>query len=156
MIMTVRQIKHQTCIEKLREIGCTVIAIEGVMFLIKYRLNNKLKLTYFYHLNEDNTYYLERIKPYVIGAGTFNSEEEVVDAIIYDIKQLNNAANSHNFDDFIDFIIKLSESVKAFDDLFLYYNISKEDIQSLYAIINNINLLFSKIKEHSGKIELES
>ncbi|WDV47346.1 hypothetical protein PV797_06490 [Clostridiaceae bacterium M8S5] len=153
-LMTVRQLKHQACLDKLRNIGCTVINIEGVMFLIKYKLKNNMKLTYFYHLNDDNTYFLERIKPYVVEAGTFDTEEEIVNSIIVDINQFINASNSKNFGDFIDLTTKLSNNVKSFDDLFLHYNISKEDVASFNKLISEFSSMMSCIKEHSEEIKI--
>lgn len=152
--MTIRQIRHQMCLNKLRELGCRVISIQGVMFMVKYHLDD-FKITYMYHINNDNTYFLERIRPYVLPAGDFKTEEDVVEAIKTDIEQLKNAKNSKNFDAFIDVDIEIAKAVRAFDDLFLYYNISKEDISLIKEEINTLKSIFKDVKSRSKRVYYE-
>lgn len=152
--MTIRQIRHQMCLNKLREMGCKVVSIQGVMFYVKYSLDD-YKIEYIYHLNPDNTYYLERIKPYMVSAGTFKTEEEVVNAIKIDIEQFKNAKNSKNFNDFIDVDKEISKAVRAFEDLYLYYNISKDDIELVKEHINDFMKLIVKVKDRSKRVFYE-
>lgn len=149
--MTIRQIKHQMCLNKLRDLGCKVISIQGVMFMVKYQIDD-FKIAYMYHVNNDDTYYLERIKPYVVSAGDFKSEEEIVEAIKTDILQFKNAKKSRNFQSFIDLDVELFKTVSAFDDLFLYYNISKEDTQLVKDEINKIKELLNEVKSRSSRV----
>ena len=147
--MAVRQIKHKMCLDRLNELGCKVIAVQGVMFYVKCSLKN-LKIEYVYHINKDNTYYLERIKPYVVSAGKFKSEEEVVDAIKTDLCQFKNASHSKNFDNFIDVDKRITKAVRVFEDLFLYYNISKDDTQ---LIKNHIDSFMNLLEDVANKSE---
>ena len=149
--MTIRQIRHQMCLSKLRELGCKVISVQGVMFLVKYQLDD-YKITYMYHINNDNTYFLERVRPYVVPAGDFKTEEEVVESIKTDIEQFKNAKKSKNFQSFIDVDVELSKTVRAFDDLFLYYNISKEDTLLITEEINKIKSLLKEVKDRSNRV----
>lgn len=149
--MSIRQIRHQMCLTKLRDIGCEVISIQGIMFYIKYKLDD-FKISYMYHINEDNTYYLERIKPYVVSIGDLKSEEDVVNLIKIDINQFQNAKKSKNFQSFIDVDTELSKTVKTFEDLFLYYNISEEDTTLVKEEIEKIEDLLKEVKSRSQRI----
>ncbi|WP_069650934.1 hypothetical protein [Caloranaerobacter ferrireducens] len=149
--MTIRQIRHEMCLNKLRELGCQVVSIQGVMFYVKYTLD-ELKIEYMYHINPDNTYYLERIKPYVVSAGIMESEDKVVNAIIIDIEQFKNAKHSKNFKAFIEVDTELSKAVRAFEDLYLYYNISKEDTELIKKEINNVMKLLREVKDRSNRV----
>jgi hypothetical protein len=121
------------------------------MFLVKYQLDD-YKITYMYHINNDNTYFLERIRPYVVPAGDFKTEEEVVESIKTDIEQFKNAKKSKNFQSFIDVDVELSKTVRTFDDLFLYYNISKEDTLLINDEINKIKSLLKEVKNRSKRV----
>ncbi len=149
--MTIRQIKHQMCINKLREMGCKVVNVQGVMFYVTYMLED-FKISYMYHIDTDNTYYLERLKPYVVAAGSFKTEEEVVKTIKIDIDQFRNAKKSKNFNKFIDVDTQISNTVRTFEDLFLYYNISSEDTEIIKDEIIRINDMLNEIRSRSERV----
>ncbi|WP_425449163.1 hypothetical protein [Dethiothermospora halolimnae] len=149
--MTIRQIRHQMCLNKLRELGCKVVKIQGVMFYVKYQLDD-LKISYMYHINQDNTYYLERIKPYIVSVGDLKSEEDIVNTIKIDIEQFKNAKKSKNFKDFITVDKEISTTVRAFEDLYLYYNISKEDTRLIKDEINSVKKLLKEVKNRSKRV----
>jgi hypothetical protein len=142
------------CLNKLRELGCKVVSVQEVMFYVKYSVND-FKIEYMYHINPDNTYYLERIKPYVVSAGNLNSEEEVVNAIKIDIEQFKNASHSKNFKEFIEVDTEIARAVRAFEDLYLYYNISKEDTKIIKEHINNFMDLLREVKDRSKRVFYE-
>lgn len=146
-IMSSRLIRHEICKEELQKMGGRFIDIQGIMFLVKFNLNGN-KITYAYHLNEDNTYFLERIKPYLLSVGDFQYEEDIVDIIRVDIEQFRNAMNSSNYTQFIEIDNHLSKLVRLFEDLYLYYNIEKEDLlrldDSVDCILDNIKDIMKK------------
>lgn len=152
--MTIRQIRHQLCLNKLRDMGCEVVNLQGVMFYVKYLLED-FKISYIYHINPDDTYFLERIKPYTVPAGDFKTEEEIVESIKVDIEQFKNAKHSKNFNDFIEVDKEISNAVRAFEDLFLYYNISKEDTVLLKDEITKVKTMLKDIKSRSKRVFYE-
>lgn len=154
--MTIRQIRHQMCMNKLREIGCKVVNVQGVMYYVTFMLDD-FKISYMYHIDidTDNTYYLERLKPYVVSAGTFESEEEVVKTIKIDIDQFKNAMQSKNFKKFIEVDTQISNTVRAFEDLFLYYNISREDTEIIKDEINKVNDMLVEVRNRSERVFYE-
>lgn len=150
-IMSSRLIRHQICIEELRKLGAKVISIQGIMFYVKFKIKNT-KLSYMYHIKTDNTYYLERIKPYFMTIGDFDSEEDIIDTIKIDLEQFENAMNSKNFNDFIEVDKSITKLVRYFEDLYLYYNVSKDDMNT---IKEEVNILLEKIlaiKENSQRV----
>ena len=142
-IMSSRLIRHEICKDELKKLGARVIDIQGVMSLVKFNIEGT-KITYIYHLNDDNTYYMERIKPYSMPVGDYNTEEEIVDVIKVDIEQFQNAMHSKNFSKFIEIDYNISKLVRIFEDLELYYNIKAEDLGKLD---NEIHLLLDIIKQ---------
>ncbi|RKD32568.1 hypothetical protein [Thermohalobacter berrensis] len=152
--LTIRQIRHEMCMNKLKELGCKVVSVHDVMFIVQYSLDD-YKIEYLYHITPDNKYYLERIRPYVVSAGVFDSEEEVVKIIEIDIKQFRNAKNSRNFESFIEVDKEISKAVRAFEDLFLYYNISSEDTKLIKKQIDNFLKLLNDVKNKSKRVFFE-
>jgi hypothetical protein len=150
-IMSSRLIRHEICKDELRSLGARVLDIQGIMFYVKFKIKG-YKISYIYHLNPDNTYFLERVKPYSMVIGDFNTEEDIVDIIKVDIEQFQNAMNSNNFERFIDVDNNISKLVRIFEDLYLYYNINTQDIDSLNQDIKRILGTIKEIKSHSNRV----
>lgn len=150
-LISTRQIRHDLCLKQLREIGAEVTSVEGVMFFVKFNLDD-FKIVYLYRINTYNNYYLERIKPYPSPGGTFKTEEEVVDMIQIDIEQFKNARKSKNFDLFIDIIESLCNSVRKFEDLFLYYNVTREELEKTKEEIDKIADVIDYAAKHDKRV----
>lgn len=150
-IMSSRLIRHQICIEELRNLGAKVISIQGIMFYVKFKVKDT-KLSYMYHIKTDNTYYLERIKPYFMSIGDFSSEEEIIDIIKIDLEQFNNAMNSKNFPEFIEIDQSITELVRYFEDLFLYYNVPTEDLRAIRGEISTVLDKIIEVKNNSCRV----
>jgi len=150
-IFSSKLLRHEFCMEELRNIGAEVVNVEGVMFYVKYKLD-ELNIEYLYHLYPDNTYLLERIKPYSLNIGEFLKEEDVVEIIKIDIDQFKNAKKSTNFNDFVSIDKTLAKIVRYFEDLYLYYNIDKEDIDLLEAETYHLKDVIMQIKERSKRV----
>lgn len=151
-IMSSRLIRHQICKEELKKLGARVLDIQGIMFYVKFILNDNVKLSYIYHLNPDNTYFLERIKPYSMAIGDFDNEEDIVDTIRVDLEQFKNAMNSKNFVNFIEIDNKIAKLVRIFEDLYLYYNIETEDLDKLKDGVYNVLEIIKDIRDHSNRV----
>ncbi len=121
------------------------------MFYVKFKLKGT-KISYVYHLNKDNTFFLERIKPYTCAIGDYESEEEVVDTIREDIKQFKNAMNSSNFESFIEVDQHISKLVRLFEDLYLYYNVEKDDLTMVNQEINKVLDIINDVQERSERV----
>ena len=150
-IMSSRLIRHEICKEEFKKIGGKVIDIEGIMFLVKFKFSD-YKITYAYHLNDDNTYYLERVKPYFLNIGNFKQEEDIIETIKIDIEQFKNAMQSSNFNQFIQIDDHLSQLVRLFEDLYLYYNINKDDLTTLDQSVDGILDTIKEIMKRSTRV----
>jgi len=149
--ISTRQIRHKLCVKQLREMGAEVISVQGVMFFVKFNLES-FKIVYLYRINKYNNYYLERIKPYPSPAGAFKTEEEVVDIIQIDVEQFKNAMNSKNFDLYIEIIKSLCNSVRKFEDLFLYYNVNRDELETIRAEVEKIKDVIEFAVEHDKRV----
>lgn len=149
--VSTRQIRHELCLKQLREMGAEVIEVQGVMFFVKFKLDD-LKLVYLYRIDNNNNYFLERIKPYLTTGGTFHTEEEVVDMIKIDVEQFKNAMKSRNFDLFLEITKSLCDSVRNFEDLFLYYNVSREEVKTIKKEIDKIREAIRLAAEHDKRV----
>ncbi|MFT9495444.1 hypothetical protein [Anaerosolibacter sp.] len=150
-IMSSKLLRHTFCMEELRKIGAQVINVQGIKFYVKYTINN-LNIEYLYHVNPDDTYLLERIKPYLLIVGEYPTEEDIVEAIKVDIDQFKNAMKSKNFNDFVAIDRDLTDIVRYFEDLYLYYNIDREDLSLMKEEINHVVDLILQIKNRSQRV----
>ncbi len=151
-MLTSRIVLHDLNLEKLKELGAEVIDIEGIMVFVRFVLSEEFTINYLYHRNPDDTYLLERIKPYQITIGEYETEDETVSNIISDIDQLQNARNSNKFNTFVDTFKMLIKAKRDFDDLFLYYNVNGSDMQYIYDNVNLLSQSIYRTKEHSQRI----
>ena len=88
----------------------------------------EFKLSYVYNINRSNRYFLERLKPYPLPLKEYENEDDVIEMIRLDLEHFQNAAKSKNITSFIKINQELNRTAKAFEDLFLYYNV-KHSIQ---------------------------
>lgn len=139
-------------IMKLLLLGANVQVVSGKMVYVKFKLNENHEVAYVYHINKNNKYYLERIKPYPLAIKEFDTDADVVEIIKIDYMQYMNAINSHNIDHFINININLHKTAKAMEDLFLYYNISNEVFNTIEENIQNIHDLIKKASTESKRL----
>lgn len=140
---------HQTM--KLRQMGADVEVINSKLCYITFNIND-IEVAYVYNINKKNEYFLERIKPYPLPLKAFKSEEDVVDIIAIDIEQFKNLTASKNMNDFISFLKQMKHAVNKFEDLVLYYNISKEDINDFHDMLDKLNKKIDLCKDQSDRL----
>ncbi len=141
---------------RLRYIGATEIRkINGILYFIEFDIDEDLKVLYTYNINAKNRYYLQRMKPYPIPAGTFDKEYEIVEFIKKDIQKFKNAKNSHNFEKFLSLTKKVNTIYEDMEALFLNYNVDKDDLVNLENNLDNMNKLFEEVEKKSMKIDIK-
>ncbi len=136
---------------KLRQMGADVKVINSKMCYVKFDING-LKVSYVYNINKHGRYFLERIAPYPIALREFDEENDIIDIIEIDIEQFKNALGSHNIDSFIDINRRLSEIIKKFEDLFLYYNVPEEENEIIYKKLDDIEKEIEKTKNSAKRV----
>jgi len=140
--------KHQMI---LKQLGAKVDVISSFMCYITFDVEGT-KVSYVYNINHKNRYFLERVEPYPEVAGTFNTEEDVIETIKIDIEQFRNAKLSKVFDLFIDINKEMSKTIRSFEDLYLYYNVPRECAESIKDKLKEIQEAIQKAKDKSDRV----
>lgn len=136
---------------RLQQMGGKVKVINSKLCYVDFDISG-FKLQYVYNVNKKGNYFLERIKPYPLALKEFETEQDIVDIIGIDVDQFKNAIKSHNASTFIDIARQFNLTLKKFEDLFLYYNISAENISEALNKLNSLNSEMDKMKEESERI----
>ena len=145
----------QQHVMKLIQIGADVNVIRSNMVYVSFILENGVEVSYVYNINKKNRYFLERIKPYPVAVKEFESPDDVVNIILLDYKQFKIAVKSKKIKNFIEINNSLHKTIKAFEDLFLYYNISRPDITEMEKHVQEMNALIKRINMESERLFFE-
>ncbi len=140
---------------KLIQLGADVQVVRSNMVYVSFTLENGVEVAYAYNINKKNHYFLERIQPYPLAVKEFDSPDDVVNIILLDHRQFQNASNSKKMRNFIDINKSLHRTAKAFEDLFLYYNICRADVMEMEKHIEDMNKLINRIKTESQRVFFE-
>ncbi len=136
---------------KLIQMGATVEQINSKMCYIKFVIDG-IPVEYVYNLNKKNKYFLERTKPYPLAVKAYENVADLVEVINIDIKQFRNVVKSKNIESFLTINKELISTIKKFEDLFLYYNIPVEEVNSLKDKISEIQQQIAKTKETAKRV----
>lgn len=136
---------------KLIQMGAKVNQVNSKMCYVVFEVG-KLELEYVYNINGKGQYFLERIKPYPLPMKVYEREEDLIDIIEIDVEQFKNAVHSHNIDEFICINSKLNETIKKFEDLFLYYNVAEIEAKNIVSKINEIQSIIKDTKDASERV----
>ncbi|RDY23754.1 hypothetical protein CHF27_006420 [Romboutsia maritimum] len=148
--MNVNTAKGDSIEVLLRQIGATQITkVRGILYFIKFKLNEKVELSYVYNINAKNKYFLQRIKPYPITQGIFTDEYEIVSFIKEDLSKFNNVQNRNTFDSFLDLNNKIINTADNLENLFLNYVVNDDDFSKLDKSLNDILYLIENIETNS-------
>lgn len=136
---------------KLTQMGANVKQVSGKLCYVSFDLGY-MTLEYVYNINAKGKYFLERIKPYPLPIKAYDNEDDVIDIIEIDVEQFRNAANSSHVSEFITISNKLHETIKKFEDLFLYYNVPAEQINLLLKEVDEMNDTIMETKANSKRV----
>ena len=135
----------------LRQMGGEVLQLPSSCCYVRFHIGD-FRLSYVYNINKSNRYFLERLKPYPLPLKEYENEEDVIETIKIDLEQFKNAAKSKNMASFIKINQELNKTAKAFEDLFLYYNVEKFHAESILNKIQEIEDEIRKTAEESDLI----
>ncbi|WP_425446132.1 hypothetical protein [Dethiothermospora halolimnae] len=135
----------------LKQLGAKLEVVNSLMCYVTFDLDG-IEISYVYNVNRKNQYFLERIKPYSEPAGTFESEQDVIDTIKTDIEQFKNAKKCKVFDLFININKELNKTVREFEDLYLYYNIPHEHADAIKSKLLDVQDLIFEAKKKGKRI----
>lgn len=139
---------------KLVQMGANVKQINSKMCYVKFDIEG-FKLSYVYNINKKGKYFLERIRPYPLPLLETDNEKEVIDIIKIDLKQYKNAIASQKIDKFSSINLKMIDTIKKFEDLYLYYKVDLEKCDEILEKIEEINNDIIKIKNNSKRLFFE-
>lgn len=135
----------------LKQLGAKVDVINSFMCYITFDIDGT-EISFSYNVNKKNKYFLERIKPYPEVAGTFSTEEDVIETIKNDIEQFKNAKKCNVFPLFIGINREMSKTVREFENLYLYYNVPHHYAEEIKEKIDEIHNLIAKAKKESERV----
>ncbi len=150
-IFSTRMLRHELCLKDLEELGAKIVDFKGIMTLATFKLDS-VTIAYMYWHKKNGDYFVERILPYYMPVGDFKSEETIIESMAKDIDQFKNAANSKNFNKFVQIDSKIMQLVRLFEDLYLYYNIDKENIEKIDTAIKNVYEMIFDIQKKSERV----
>ncbi len=136
---------------KLTQMGASVKQINGKLCYVSFDLGY-ITLEYAYNINSKGKYFLERIKPYPLPIKAYDNEDDVINIIEIDVEQFKNAVNSSHVSEFIEISNRLHETIKKFEDLFLYYNVPAEQVKLLLEEVEEMNNTIMDTKANSKRV----
>ena len=138
----------------LNQLGADVKIVQGIMCYVSIEING-IPVEYVYQINNVGNYFLQRLAPYPMVAGSFVSKDEVINLIKHDISQFKNAANSSAFKDFIEIHKNLTRLARQFEDLYLYYNVPHDALKSMNENLKSLDSLIKECKVTSKRVYTE-
>ena len=122
----------------LKQLGAKISKFNSQMHLVEFDINEKCLVSYIFTITREDKFYLQRLKPYPLWEEKYASVDEIVKFIEKDIAKFRNAANSNNFDKFIE-IAQSSVFISQYlENLFLNYNIDREMLDNIEVGIKEI------------------
>ncbi len=150
-----RRIRHEICRQELIEFGGQVMDVSDKMTYVAFNLG-ETTVAYIYSVTPEDDFHFERAKPYVMDIGSYQTENEIVDIIKNDIKQFKNAMKSSHFGQFIEVDRHIAETVRTFEDLYLYYNIEDDALAIISNEVQRLKEQIFAIKNASERVYFES
>ncbi len=136
---------------QLRQMGGKVMLMNSKMCYVRFDLEG-LRVSYVYNVNKRDKYFLERIKPYPLALCEFEKENDIIEAIKYDLDQFKMANKSHHIDEFIDINLRITKIIKKFEDMFLYYDLKPEYIDEIYRRLDLVDQKLDDTLSHSERV----
>ncbi|SHJ62106.1 hypothetical protein SAMN02745975_02492 [Geosporobacter subterraneus DSM 17957] len=139
---------------KLRQMGGDVEVIQGIMHYVSFDVEGTL-VKYVYHINKKGKFFLQRRAPYPLNVGAYESQEDVIDIIRHDLAQMRNAKKSKKFNKFIEINKNLNCLMRNFEDLYLYYNVPRQQAEKIEETIDHLKNLIYETKDISERVYFE-
>ena len=136
----------------LRQLGAEVREIHGLICFVRFDLNGT-ELFYVYNLNDDDEYYLQRVKPYPMSAGVFPTVADIVAYIEKDLRAFQNAMKSGQYAAFMELGQRLTALTQGLEDAFLHCGVPGACFDEACAEAEKIEKLLHGMKESAKPLE---
>lgn len=136
---------------KLQQMGGKVNVVNSKLCYVDFDISG-FRIQYVYNITKKGNYFLERIKPYPLPLKEFKNEQDVIDIIGVDLEQFKNAIKSHQSMRFVDTGRLIIEVMKKFEDLYLYYNISPENMEDMVKQLEDFKAKLKDVRSESERL----
>lgn len=134
----------------LRQLGASdVKKVRGILYFIKFKLDENVEISYTYNINAKNQYFLQRIKPYPLPQGAFENEYEIVTFIKKDLLKFNSARNSSNYKLFTEVTNMANSIATNMESLFLNNKVNDKEFIGLHKELEDVLNKIEHIRDNS-------
>lgn len=141
---------------KLRQMDASNITfVNSNMYIVDFRLESGVLVSYVFNITRGDKYFLQRMRPYAMVQGKYADTKEIVEFIKKDLEKFKNAEHSSNFEQFLNVSKKGLHLAEAVENLFLNYNVDKEELRDMNEKLDKMLAHVEDIEQEADKIHLE-
>ena len=129
----------------LRQMGADVTQINGLVCFVRFHIGDT-ELFYVYNLNDDDAYYLQRVKPYPMSAGVFADAAQIADYIQRDVNAFRGATENADFTAYVETNRRLAALIKTLEDAYMGPGLPD-------AAVERVNECLTALEHLTGKPE---
>ena len=122
----------------LRQMGANIQVNSSKILFVEFKISEKLTVSYFCNIRDEDQVYLQRIEPYPVRNFRFEEVENILKFIKNDVTLFANASQSSNFPLFLDIIDANYYVRKEIEHLFLLKNVPHGLLEDLLKKNNDI------------------
>ena len=122
----------------LRQMGANIQVNSSKILFVEFKISEKLTVSYFCNIRDEDQVYLQRIEPYPVRNFRFEEVENILKFIKIDVTLFANASQSSNFPLFLDIIDANYYVRKEIEHLFLLKNVPHGLLEDLLKKNNDI------------------
>ena len=135
----------------LRQMGASVQEIHGLVCFVRFDLGGT-ELFYVYNLNADDQYYLQRVKPYPMSAGVFADSAAIAAYIERDVNAFRGAAQSGQFELFVDASRRLAALTQTLEEAFMSCNVPKPAFDRIGNALDAMEGILAEIRQSADPL----
>ena len=140
---------------QLRQMGASNITfVNSHMYIVDFKLEKGLLVSYVFNITRGDKYFLQRMRPYAMVQGKYANTAEIAEFIEKDLSRFRNAEHSSNFDKFIEISKKGAEFAEALENLFLNYNVDKDEMERMDEKLDKLLEHLEQAREKAAPIQM--
>lgn len=138
----------------IKQMGADVKPVNGLTCIATFHVGGA-ELMYVYNLNAEEEYFLHRIQPYPMSADVFLNTAEIAEYIERDVSAFRNAAQSGQFEPFVELNRRLTELSKGLEETFMQFNVPGEYFEQAGKDLESLERLLSEIRQNARPLQPE-
>ena len=128
--------------------------VNSNMYIVDFKLEKGLLVSYVFNITRGDKYFLQRMRPYAMVQGKYANTAEIAEFIEKDLSRFRNAEHSSNFDKFIEISKKGAEFAEALENLFLNYNVDKDEMERMDEKLDKLLEHLEQAREKAAPIQM--